>query len=427
MKPINQINFNVAKNLLLTLSSLLIICIFCEVVLRFFYEPLNSGWSWNDSPRRVLAKFENDLPNQIDVRGQQIKYENYDYIILLLGDSQVEAATCSPNKMPEILLEKYLTKLINRKIKVFSIATSGWGQDQQLLALQRYYKNFRADLVLIWATPKNDFWENAFPDRSVTRIAGHLKPTFRLNSGNLTGPYFESNKYFKNSALLQLVTSGIQKLKEETMEKLILKEWTSDLPSPHHISVKALNSKVKETIEIDLNKYSQNLFDYSDNIITVLTYEDFINSRSHFSPYAIKKSDRDNYLINITKKLFENINILAKSNRSEMFVFYPIREDFDIISKNCVKYVKNYQSPNHVVPVNLDYLAILKEVIPDNKLIYFKLDGENEICVNINDRHLNEIGNKQVIKNIAYFIQEKMKFQYFEINKKTLKKIPLSF
>ena len=395
-------NLKVAKNLLLSIFSLVVISLLAEFALRLFYNPLNSGWGWNDSPRKYLADFQNDLPNQLEVRGQNINYEDDDFVILLLGDSQVEAATCSPLNMPERILEKYLSDLLQRKIKVFSLAASGWGQDQQLIALEKYYEKFRSDLVLIWVTPKNDFWENTFPDRNTAQTAGHLKPTFRLVEGDLSCPFYKSLHYYKNSALLQLFISGYQNLKGETIEQYILEEWISSLPIPHNNENSDIHYKNNEFVEVDLKIFSQKVFEYSDyNNLTVLTYEDFINSRSHFSPYLLNRSERDEYLLSITKRLFNNIKTIANSNGSEMFTFYPLREDFDIQYKNSVKFVKCYNSLNNAYPVYLDYLSTLKEVIPDDQLIYFKIDGQNEICVDTFDRHLNEIGNELVMKEVA--------------------------
>jgi len=401
-------NLNLTRNLLITLFSLLAISLLSEVILRIFYTPLNSGWGWSDSPRRSLSNFENDFPNQLGVRGQQINYEDGDFVILLLGDSQVEAATCSPDNMPEILLEKKMSVLFDNKVKVFSLAASGWGQDQQLLALKKYYNNFRVDIVIVWVTPKNDFWENTFPDRSTSIKAGHLKPTFKFNEDNLIGPFLNPNVFYKNSALIQLFASGYQELKGETIEQLILTKWMNELPAPHSSNFNDDNYNSKENTEIDLNEFSENIFNFSGKRnITILTHEDFINSRSHFSPYAISKSERDDYSINITKELFLKINDLTKSNESKMLTLYPLREDFDIVYNDCVKFVKSYCNRNQKISVTLDYLSLLREIIPEEQLINFMLNGKDEICVDKCDRHLNKKGIEQVAEKLSNILKKK--------------------
>jgi len=398
-------NLNRTKNLLLTLSSLLLFTLFSEFALRFFYEPIKSGWGWQDSPRRSLSTLENDSTNGLGLRGQKITYSDDDFIVLLVGDSQVEAATSVPLNMPERLLQNFLNRKLTKNIKVFSIAASGWGQDQQLCALEEYYKYYRADLVIIWATPKNDFWENTFPDRSLTKTAGHIKPTYQLNGNNILGPFFQPNTYYKNSVILQLFYSALQTIKEETLEQHILAEWMDSLPAPHNhmdypLSVLRNNSK-----EIELKEFSENLSAYSNrDSLTIIINEDFLNSRSHFSPYAKKLSPRDNYLINITQKLFEAINNLTKSHDCKMFVFYPIREDYDQIYNRTVKYVKLKSIPEVLIPVKLDYLSALKKVIPQDLLISFNVSGGEELSVSVEDRHFSEIGNEIIMEKLADFI-----------------------
>ncbi|MCA9458831.1 MAG: hypothetical protein KC587_19370, partial [Nitrospira sp.] len=211
------------------------------------------------------SNFENDFPNQLNVRGQRIEYSTDDFVILLIGDSQVEAATNAPSLMPEKILQNYLNAGLKKSnVKVFSLAASGWGQDQQLLALEKYYKNYRANLILVWTTPKNDFWENAFPDRSLTKVAGHLKPTFYLKNQKLEGPFFKPNNYYQNSVLIQILFSAIQNLEDKTLEQKILDEWLNKLPVPHNFNSDIKEIYWSENKEIDLDEFSENLFKYKN-------------------------------------------------------------------------------------------------------------------------------------------------------------------
>lgn len=404
MKNFINKNKSLLINLALLLGTILILIFIAEITLRFFYKPLNSGWGWNDSPRRDLSNEVNDYPNQLGLRGQKIKYDSNDFVILILGDSQVEAATSLRDKMPEILLENDLNVLNNRPVKVFSLAASGWGQDQQLIALEKYFKSYRADLILIWATPKNDFWENTFPDRNVGILAGHLKPTFKILNNELDGPYYQGNSYYKHSSLLQLFFTALQNYKKKTIEQLILDDWYYELPKPH----KRINNNHVKSFEIDLNKYSENILQLADsNNITILTYENFIDGRSHFSPYIIPNSPRDKYSIQITKLIYSKINEICKLNKAEMFVFYPIRNDFDIVNRNCVKYVKSYYHPENYFKVDLNFIDKIKAVVPNENLLTFQIAGGDDICVDFKDRHLNDLGNERVMKNLANFISVK--------------------
>ncbi len=393
------------KNFLLMIFSVFFVLVILEVGLRIFYTPLITGWGWNNSPRRKLSNFKNDLPNQLGVRGQKINYSDSDFVIVLLGDSQVEAATSSPKEMPEILLENYLNSNQNKNIKVFSLAAAGWGQDQQLLALKNYFKHFRANLILLWATPENDFWENVFPDRSVCKQAGHLKPTFRLIDNNLSEVYYKDNCYYKNSALLHLIIKAWQAVNGKTIEQMILDDWLKSLPPAHSVSTIRIPAN---SIEIDKDFFSKNVFNFADkNNITILTYEDFIDSRSHFTPYIINKSKRDLYSIELTKKLFQTIINLSVEHKAKILVFYPLREDFNIIYKHSIKFVKSYQNSQFVFPVKFNYLSLLKKIIPQKILLYFELQGENNICVGEKDRHLNSFGNKEVMEMLTTYIIKK--------------------
>lgn len=398
------------KNLSLLVTSLLFIALLSEFSLRFFCEPIQSGWGWNDSPRRHLSTFENDSTNCFGLRGQKISYTDDDFVILLVGDSQVEAATSSPLDMPERLLENFLNQNLEYNIKVFSLAASGWGQDQQLLTLKKYYKDYRADLVIIWSTPKNDFWENTFPDRSLTTKAGHIKPTYMLDGNNILGPLFTPDTYYQNSVLLQLFYSAIQNINDETLEQRILSEWIKKLPEPHNSLDYTSNFHSNSAKEIDINTFSQNLEHYSnEDSLTIIINEDFLNSRSHFSPFAVNRSLRDNYLINITQKLYEQIISLTEVNESHLLVLYPRREDYDQIYTRTIKNIKLRSLPEVIIPVNLDYLSLMQTVVPKENLISFAVQDGKEISFSNKDRHLSHLGNKIIMGKLAEVIIEYIK------------------
>lgn len=117
-------------------------------------------------------------------------------MIILLGDSQAEAKFCCAYKwMPERRLEHYLNSHHNKKVKVFTLAAAGYGQDQQLLVLKEYFQRYRANLVVLWQTPQNDVWNNMFPTHWPKN--GTPKPTFVLKNGELDGPTEQWNKILR--------------------------------------------------------------------------------------------------------------------------------------------------------------------------------------------------------------------------------------
>ena len=144
-----------APRALAILVSISIALIFIEVVLRIvnYPKPIISGW-------KTLESYKSER-HQLGFRGQPIEYQDDDFVIVLVGDSQVEAKACAFGWMPEQRLQFYLNSS-GKKVKVFSLGGPATGQDQQLLSLREYYQNFRADLVILWFTPANDVWNITF-------------------------------------------------------------------------------------------------------------------------------------------------------------------------------------------------------------------------------------------------------------------------
>jgi hypothetical protein len=330
-------------------------------------------------------------------------------VVLLVGDSQVEAYAGAPEHMPEQFLQDSLASRLHKPVKVFSLASSGWGQDQQLLALQEYFRVYRADLVLLWATPGNDFWENAFPDRSSTPQAGHLKPTFRLKDRELYGPYFTSGSYLHNSAIAQLVESGIANIRKETLEQRILRDWLKEMPTPHESNKQTHEYLCEGLTVINQVEFYKTIFELNNNIgYTVKSGEDVLNSRSHFSAYMLDPSRRDGYLITITESLLRHVKEEVENHHSKFLVFYPVREDFDQRGMQMVKCVSDSQG--NTFRVSLDYKSLLQRVISSNDLVAFDLPGGNQIVVSPNDRHLNDFGNELVMKKLSLNLMERSLF-----------------
>jgi hypothetical protein len=83
--------------------------------------------------------------------------------------------------MPERRLEHHLRERSGRPVRAFSVGASGYGQDQELLALRRYLRRYRADHVVVWLTLNNDVKDNTWP--TFGAIDGRPKPTFWLEEG----------------------------------------------------------------------------------------------------------------------------------------------------------------------------------------------------------------------------------------------------
>lgn len=399
------------QNSFIVIGSTIVAIFIMEAILRGIGIPatLKSGWGWENSAGRKLSKYDNLTINQFGYRGQQISYHADDYVVVLVGDSQVEAYAGQPEHMPEQFLQESLTSQLNKSVKVFSLASSGWGQDQQLLAIQEYFRVYRADLVLLWATPGNDFWENAFPDRNATWQAGPLKPTFKLIDGELYGPYFTSGSYLHNSAIAQLIEAVIANMQKETLEQRILRRWLQEMPSSHKTH-KLENEYVCEGLTVvNQVEFFNTIFELNDTIgYMVKSGQDVLSSRSSFSAYILDPSRRDEYLIAITENLLRHVKEEVERNHSKFLAFYPVREDFDKRGMQMVKCVEDSQG--NIFRVSLDYTSRLKDVISSEDLVVFDLPGGNDIVVSPSDRHLNDFGNELVMKKLNLSLMERSIF-----------------
>ena len=79
-----------------------------ELGLRLIRKPnYYAGWK----PNQVLAS----EMNQLGYRGKKIEYTDEDFVVVLLGDSQVYAAGCAFGWLPEARLEHHLGHALKKK------------------------------------------------------------------------------------------------------------------------------------------------------------------------------------------------------------------------------------------------------------------------------------------------------------------------
>lgn len=190
-----------------------------EVFLRASPEPFpRAGWRTGVPPFEESDGMTPEALNQLGLRGKPFAYEDDDFVILLVGDSQVVARTQPSADRPELKLEHYANLLrtgSSPPVRVFSVAAPGWGQDQQLLMLRRYFEQFRADLVLVWVTWENDLYDITFP----TNLGGHAKPTFWLEDGDLRGPNLDLDEEIEPWKLAALIRRAWMGDLDERWEK----------------------------------------------------------------------------------------------------------------------------------------------------------------------------------------------------------------
>ena len=358
----------VSANLLLVISSVFCSLLLAELLLQLFYKPapLTSGF------KAYVSKFEQ---NQLGFRGQHIEYSPDDFVIVLLGDSFVQAQACAYGWMPERRLEHYL-KLSGKKVRVFTVGAAGWGQDQQLLAMREYYEKYRADWVLLWETPANDVWNNIFPMHWLA-----TKPTFWLENGELRGPSEEMGAELTPSSVFKLVVL-LQNLRGVRVDRD--KQWEKYLPRPY------------KPLTQYHGRVNQQWQQYWDANFGSMRDENFENERNHRAIFLTPRSDRMQYGLELTRTLLHEIQSLVRSHKGRFSIFRPDLPWNDT-SANEEVYVLNgkyYLASAKQFEANMQYLNhefesyLLPVTIED-----WKVGPEN--------RHLNEHATDELMKVLA--------------------------
>jgi hypothetical protein len=281
---------------LIILSSVFATLVAFEVMCRVLNVPhaAVSGWRAID----VSASEK----NQIGYRGQPIEYADSDFVVLLVGDSQVEAKACSYEWMPERRLQSYLSST-GRRVKVFSVGASGYGQDQELLALREYFEKYRADLVVLWETPLNDIWNNVFP--TSWPADGTSKPTFRLEGGELRGPSEGIGDPILETPPLKLTLMLRKNFHYWSRDKL----WESRYPPAYGASA-TFDGPVKDDWQAWWNTNGRGMRD-----------ENLATEKTHLAMFLTPRSARMQYGLDLTRALMREMSGLAAARGARFTAF----------------------------------------------------------------------------------------------------------
>jgi hypothetical protein len=267
--------------------------IFLQVI-KFPASPV-SGWlnCKNKNPGQC---------NSMGFRGREIAYLPDDFVVILLGDSEVYQINLPFEQLPEYYLEHFLRKYRDN-VKVISIADMGYGQDQQYLALKRYFRRHRADLVLLMYTARNDIDNNIFPVEGGNKT---IKPTFWLENDELRGP---TERWLDTVGprikLLLLWKSYIGK----TMGELRLEKWKNDYLPPSYQPFINYQGEIDYFLQEELNRDP-------DNVLKAIE-----NERISFNNQLTPTSEMRKYGINLSRKLFSEINKLVEAQHGHFIIF----------------------------------------------------------------------------------------------------------
>ena len=391
------------KNLLLAAVSAVLMLALAEGALRLLDIPKVKveGWKWDESPYRSPANASDVQVNQLGLRGANIEYGKDDFVVVLVGDSQVEAGTQPADKMPEVLLRQALEERMGtRKVKVFSVAGAGWGSDQELVWLGRYFENHRADMVVTWLTPVNDYWENTFIERGVTPQAGRLKPTFQVDGrGKLVRAQPGSRSHLRNVVSLALgrAING----RGYTLEQRYLDGWQAGLPSPDRPLATPGECPAQE---ID-QKVLIGAFMKGSRAYTLETDEDLPHGRSHFAVFTRNLSARDRYAIDITHRLLEETSRLATAHGARHLLYHAYRHDLDGAFSE-IRCVKTLDGRLYAFDGS-DWLRYLEASSLAPQLVTTRITADHALASGPNDWHLNEEGNRKAMNGLAEAIVAK--------------------
>lgn len=282
----------ISQKLILALFSMVSTVMGCELLLHLVDYPFvqTSGW-----------KTCRENCNALGYRGHSITYGDDDFVVLLVGDSQVATNAYHFDHMPETILQKIMSVSTGRSVKVFTVGDSGYGLDQEYLALKEYLRSYRADLVLHWFNPGNDVQNTLFP----VSISGAPKPTFWLEGDQLQGPSEEIG---------DPVGSGFRLLsffeKYNPTDRLMI--WEKRTPKPYV----ALHS-----YEGELSDEWQKEYDLGAKHRFVLMELEMTTKAGFFTP----PSARMKYTMKLMNALLQKMQIVTEEQGGKFASFFELR------------------------------------------------------------------------------------------------------
>lgn len=366
----------IAVGLLSILISLLII----ELALRLIDKPSRPISGWNDCKR------PNEC-NYLGFRGAEITYSPDDYVVVLLGDSLAAAWYLPFEQMPERRLEQYL-KQYKKNVKVVTIGTHGYGQDQQLLALKEYYKKHRADLVLLFLSIRTDIEDNIFPESGNNHT---IKPTFWIENGELRGPtegWLEPVGTQMKLSLLWKSYFG------KSLGETRLEMWKKKILPPPYQPMTHYQGKADTTWN-DL--WKQNPRE---------VYKDIEYEREVFANQLTPRSKMRDYGIDLSRRLFTKIRELVEIKKGHFIIFKEERP-WEIQYTDSERV--NYMNGKYYKLSMRQYHDTLKKLLDGFEHYRIPLDLDS-YTVSAEDTHLNQKAIDKLMNKLALIISGK---EYF--------------
>jgi hypothetical protein len=153
---------------------------------------IEMGMRYLDFPRGVISGWRatdaNGPFNPFGYRGQPTKpFGPSDFVVVLTGAAAVECVACPPDETMDVMLQRAL-RPYNPDVRVVTLGSTGYGQDQEYLALHQFLDTRHADLVIDWASFADDVPANTFRLGEPRPGQWLPKPTFALHGDDSMGP-----------------------------------------------------------------------------------------------------------------------------------------------------------------------------------------------------------------------------------------------
>jgi len=380
----SQKNNEKLKSIATLIIGIIFALIISEIILQILDFPLrpNSGWL-------SCEKINPEECNSMGFRGREIAYSDDDFVVILLGDSEVYAPSIPYKQIPERRLEHFLQNYRDN-VKVFTIADMGYGHDQQYLALKKYFEKHRADLVLHMFTSRNDVEDNIFPTSGYNNT---IKPTFWLEKGELRGPsegWLEPIGPRMKFPLLWILYAG------KAMGESRLEKWKKEIIPPHYQGLTHYEGEIDYTWQEQWNSNPQQGF-------KSLEHELVGQSGNELTP----RSELRTYGINLTRKLLSKIQQLVETHNGHFIIFKEERT-WEIQGPD-KEQVYFFQGKYYKLSMS-QYHENVRDIF--NGFEYYRVPMNlDNYTVSSKDYHLNQMAIDRLMKELSFVISKKEYFR----------------
>jgi hypothetical protein len=233
------------------------------------------------------------------------------------------------DQMPEVYLRRAIATTAGANASVVSIEGAGWGQDQQLLALETHIDAIHPAAVVLWFTEGNDLWNNTFPTHFPKD--GWPKPTFWLEGTELKGPNHPWLGLYRPPGLYLL--QAVRRLRG-VPNYPIDADWERLLPPPYRaVTVPPGTPSLVQVLAEETGIRPEE--------VPYFSAENFDTEKTHYSIYLVPESPRLQYAAALTRALLVRIQSLCEAKGARFFVLTTERWNTSHIPESATTFEVN--------------------------------------------------------------------------------------